>query len=219
MERTIELTEDGSHTLYIPEMDEHFHSVHGAVQESMHVFIKNGLKKCNKQEINILEIGFGTGLNVFLTYLHQQGKMINYFSIEKYPLLAHEYEQLNYAQNYPPNIKSIFMKMHEGEWETELTLHHSLILKKLNRDLLNMDFADLPMFDLIYFDAFAPSKQPAMWSEAIFQKIAAKCNSGAIITTYCAKGDVRRTLQQNGFVMQRLPGPPGKNQMLYGEKA
>jgi tRNA U34 5-methylaminomethyl-2-thiouridine-forming methyltransferase MnmC len=217
--RKIETTADGSHTFYLPEMDEHFHSVHGAVQESMHVFIQNGLKKCASPEINILEIGFGTGLNAFLTYLHREEKTIRYFSLEKYPLVEEEYRQLNYAQTYPPEAQSVFRQLHQCEWEKEITISPGFSLTKLNRDLVSCDFADLPLFGLVYFDAFAPVKQPEMWTDEVFQKIAAQCNPGGIFTTYCAKGDVRRSLQKSGFYMQRLPGPPGKNQILYGEKA
>jgi tRNA U34 5-methylaminomethyl-2-thiouridine-forming methyltransferase MnmC len=217
--RKIETTADGSHTFYLPEMDEHFHSVHGAVQESMHVFIQNGLKRCAHPEINILEVGFGTGLNALLTYLHREEKTIRYFSLEKYPLVEEEYRQLNYAQNRSTEVQSVFQQMHQCEWEKEIAISPGFSLTKLNRDLVSCDFAGLPLFGLVYFDAFAPGKQPEMWTDEVFQKIAAQCITGGIITTYCAKGDVRRSLQKSGFHMQRLPGPPGKNQMLYGEKA
>ena len=219
MKRIIEITADGSQTFYLPEMDEHFHSVHGAVQESMHVFIQNGLKKCRLSEINILEIGFGTGLNAFLSCLHREDKTIHYFSLEKYPLLEEEYRQLNYTQNDLPDARAVFQQMHQCGWEKETAITPEFFLNKLNRDLVSADLSGLPMFDLIYFDAFAPGKQPEMWTGEVFQKIAAQCKPGGIFTTYCAKGDVRRLLQKNGFNMQRLPGPPGKNQILSGEKA
>lgn len=219
MKRRLELTEDGSHTLYIPELDEHFHSIHGAIQESMHVFIKNGLNKCNKQEITLLEIGFGTGLNALLSYIHRSNRCINYYSLEKHPLHKKEYEKLNYTHNDNEEIRSVFLQMHEGAWEHPIKLTENFSLTKIQCDLKTKDLKSLPMFDLIYFDAFAPSKQPDMWSDDIFQKISHQCNHGAIFTTYCAKGDVRRSLQKNGFQMQRLAGPPGKKQMLFGEKA
>lgn len=219
MKRTIEITEDGSHTLYLPEMDEHFHSIHGAIQESMHVFIENGLNRCRKQELNILEIGFGTGLNALLSWLHRNGKTIHYYSLEKYPLTANEFTQLNYAQHYSEETQSFFIKLHQSEWEIPQAITPNFNLTKLNCDFRTIDLSNLPKFDLIYFDAFAPSKQPDMWTDAIFERISKRCQPGGIITTYCAKGDVRRSLQKNGFAMQRLPGPPGKNQMLFGEKA
>lgn len=217
--RRIETTADGSHTFYLPEMDEHFHSIHGAVQESKHVFIQNGLKKCSSSEINVLEVGFGTGLNAFLTLLHREEKTIRYFSLEKYPLTKEEYSRLNYAQNYSAESRSVFLQLHEAEWEKEVAIVPGFSLTKLNRDLVTADLSDLPLVGLVYFDAFAPGKQPEMWTAEVLQKIASLCTTGAIFTTYCAKGEVRRSLEKIGFQMQRLPGPPGKNQMLCGEKA
>ncbi|MGQ7868515.1 tRNA (5-methylaminomethyl-2-thiouridine)(34)-methyltransferase MnmD [Sunxiuqinia sp. sy24] len=219
MKRFLKLTEDGSHTLYLPEMDEHFHSIHGAIQESMHVFIANGLHRCSKSEINILEVGFGTGLNALLSLLHGQGKTIRYFSLEKYPLTEAEYSQLNYAQNDDDETQSLFLQLHQCEWEKPVQVAPGFELTKLQADLSTVDLSALPLFDLVYFDAFAPDKQPDLWTDAIFNKISAQCQTGGIITTYCAKGVIRRSLQKNGFLMQRLPGPPGKRQMLMGEKA
>lgn len=213
------LTEDGTHTLYLPEMDEHFHSIHGAVQESLHVFIQNGLKKCQKEEINILEVGFGTGLNAFLTLINQEEKTIHYFSLEKYPLTEAEYNQLNYAQKYGTDSQQAFLELHHSSWEIPVEIAPAFFLSKLKLDLISADLSKLPEFDLVYFDAFAPNKQPEMWSDAIFEKISSRCQPGAIITTYCAKGDVRRSLMANGFKMQRVPGPPGKKEILFGEKA
>ncbi len=218
MKRILELTEDGSHTLYLPEMDEHFHSIHGAVQESMHVFINNGLNQCTQDEIHLLEVGFGTGLNALLTLLHREEKNIHYYSLEKYPLTGEEYSQLNYAQNYSTDIQAHFLQMHHGAWGKPIEIVPGFELTKLNCDLRTVDLSGLPAFDLVYFDAFAPGKQADMWTDAIFQKISQQCKPGSIITTYCAKGDIRRSLQENGFAMQRLPGPPGKREMLYGEK-
>ena len=218
MKRTIQLTDDGSHTIYIPEMDEHFHSVHGAIQESMHVFIENGLKACTKSPLNLLEIGFGTGLNALLSFLNRGEKVINYYSLEKFPLPKEEYSQLNYAENHSSDIQKIFLQMHQCEWEKPHELAENFSLTKINGDLKTIDFSNLPTFDLVYFDAFAPNKQPALWTDAIFEKISAHCRLGAIFTTYCAKGDVRRSLQKHGFAMQRLAGPPGKKHILYGEK-
>ena len=217
--RTIIVTEDGSHTLYLPDIDEHFHSVHGAIQESLHVFIQNGLKKCSKQDIAILEIGFGTGLNAFLTMIHQNKKTIHYYSLEKYPLSENEFKQLNYAEKYDENLQQLFLHFHQCDWEKEIEIAPNFFLTKLNIDLTTANLSHLPKFDLIYFDAFAPNKQPEMWSDAIFGKISAQCRTSAIFTTYCAKGDVRRSLIANGFRMERIPGPPGKKQMLFGEKA
>lgn len=219
MKRIIEVTEDGSHTLFIPEMDEHFHSVHGAIQESMHVFIENGLKKCSRQKINILEVGFGTGLNALLSLLYKGEKEVNYYSLEKYPLAEEEFMQLNYAQLLDTELQPVFLKLHQCEWNQKVGIIPGFHLTKIDTDLITADLSSFPKFDLVYFDAFAPNKQPEMWTDTILNKISAQCTTGSVFTTYCAKGDVRRSLQQNGYLMQRVPGPPGKKQMLFGEKA
>ena len=218
MHRDIIHTEDGSHTLYVPELDEHFHSTHGAVQESNHVFIKNGLLKCAKSEIVIFEVGFGTGLNALLTLIHKGNRKVHYISIEKYPLNEKEYIQLNYCDFLEPEWNEVFQKLHRSEWGKTIEINPDFKLTKLNADLKSIELSGLPLFDLIYFDAFAPSKQPDMWEYSIMQKIAEHSAMQSVFTTYCAKGEVRRTLIKSGFTMQRLEGPPGKKEMLYGEK-
>ena len=218
MKRIFEITEDGSHTLYLPEMDEHFHSTHGAIQESMHIFIQNGLNNSTKEELFIFEVGFGTGLNALLTLHHQNNKTIHYYSIEKYPLSKDEYEQLNYTKLIDQKLNDPFQKMHSCKWDEAIEISTGFHLTKLEGDLLNYDLVKLPEFDLIYFDAFAPSKQADMWSEQIMKKIAYKTRTDGIFTTYTAKGDVRRALMKNGFDMKRVPGPPGKREILFGRK-
>lgn len=218
MERKIILTADGSHTLFVPELDEHFHSVHGAVQESMHVFIQNGLLASNKEELCIFEVGFGTGLNALLTLANQGEKRIRYFSIEKYPLTETEYKQLNFAQLLSEELASQFRHMHQSSWNEPNLIAPKFELTKLKADLTTFNIQALPGFDLIYFDAFAPNKQAEMWSEYLFQKLAEQTNSGGIFVTYCAQGEVRRKLIRSGFNMKRIPGPPGKKEMLFGEK-
>jgi tRNA U34 5-methylaminomethyl-2-thiouridine-forming methyltransferase MnmC len=217
-ERKIIITADGSHTFYVPELKEHFHSIHGAIQESNHVFIRNGLFKCNKQKLVVLETGFGTGLNVLLTLLHKGEREIRYFSLEKYPLSANEYNRLNYPDLIPGNTQSLFLTIHQCEWNKEAEIVPGFLLTKLQADLTDFSFKHLPCFDLIYFDAFAPGKQPEMWSEPVFSKIAEHTSQGGIFVTYCTQGEVRRTLTRAGFFMQRIPGPPGKKEMLFGEK-
>ncbi len=218
MNRSIIQTEDGSHTLYVPELDEHFHSTHGAIQESNHVFIKNGLLKCNKPEITLFEVGFGTGLNALLSIINKGNKMINYISIEKYPLNETEYSTLNYCDLLGKEWDETFKKMHESEWGKSININSNFTLTKIQADLENYNLKNLPPFDLVYFDAFAPSKQEKMWKEQIMQKIAGNTSPHGIFATYCAKGEVRRSLMRSGFNMQRLEGPPGKKEMLYGEK-
>ena len=217
MIRTIIETEDGSHTLYVPELEEHFHSTHGAIQESNHVFIKNGLLRCCKNEIKLLEVGFGTGLNALLTLINKGDKIIHYFSLEKYPLSINEYSQLNYPKLANGEWEQEFNLMHSCAWNKPVEIVPGFVLIKINEDLTTFDF-NLPLMDLIYFDAFAPGKQPEMWEESILSKIASQTSDGGVFATYCAKGEVRRSLIRSGFNMQRIAGPPGKMEMLYGEK-
>ena len=214
--RKIELkvTDDGSHTLYVPELDEHYHSTNGAINESIHVFIEPNLQFCGKQNVSILEIGFGTGLNAFLTALYQGDKTIHYHTLEKYPITESLTSQLNYTDNN--DEKALFQSMHQLSWQKESELKDGFTLLKDETDLttaaFNLDY------DLVYFDAFAPEKQPEMWSEEIFQKIYKAMNDGGILTTYCAKGVVRRRMQACGFFVERLPGPKGKREMLRATK-
>lgn len=221
MKRIVELTEDGSHTLFVPELNERYHSTHGAVQESMHVFIDAGLRECPKNEIRVLEIGFGTGLNAFLALLEAQktGKKIDFTSLELYPLAFDEAEKLNFAEIVNPQERDNFLRLHSAEWGAweQITLYFAL--QKLQLDFSNpANFQPEHQFDVIFFDAFAPEKQPEMWSQQIFDALYSFCNPGAILTTYCAKGAVRRMLQAAGFSVERLIGPPGKREILRAIK-
>lgn len=218
MERSIVLTEDGSHTLYVPEINENFHSVHGAVQESNLVFIKNGLLRCQKKTICVFEVGFGTGLNALLTLMNKGEKFIHYISIENYPLSEIEYKQLNYCELLGENWEVSFEKMHHCDWDDTIEIVPDFKLTKLKADITTYNLAGLPAFDLIYFDAFAPGKQPEIWKEGILRKVAENTSNKGIFVTYCAQGEVRRSLIRAGFEMQRIAGPPGKREMLYGEK-
>lgn len=214
------ITEDGSQTIYLPEMDEHYHSTHGAVNESLHIYIEQGLLKTSKKEISILEIGFGTGLNAYLTYCFAQQKelSINYFTLEKYPLGEHEYALLNYPKQIFTEHAHIFRSLHEAEWDNLVSISENFQLKKLHADLLTFDFQEIPLVDLVYYDAFAPSKQPAMWTDQILHKVAANVRDEGILVTYCARGTVRRALSEAGFIMERIPGPKGKKEILRGKK-
>jgi len=220
MNRQLILTEDGSHSLYVPELDEQYHSIHGAIQESEHVFIQSGLALCQKEEINILELGFGTGLNALLAliYADKNNRKITCISSEKYPLTASEYELLNYANKIDPFYNEAFMQLHKCRWNKEEYIGEQFSLLKINGDFRAIELAPLPLFDLVFFDAFAPNKQPDLWNEDVYSKIYNHCNSGAIFVTYCAKGIVRRGLQQVGFKVERIPGPPGKKEMLRAIK-
>ena len=217
----IELTADGSHTLFIPELDEHYHSVNGAKQESTHVFIRTGLHTISKQKITVFEVGFGTGLNAFLTLLdaRSSGREIHYLTLEAYPLSASITDKLNYSANCQEDEKSLFTELHKVEWRKEIKITPSFCLTKLEADFTSFDFSLIKdPVDLIYFDAFAPDKQPDMWSQYIFDQLYKLTAEKGILVTYCAKGAVRRMMQQAGYTVERLPGPPGKREMLRAVK-
>lgn len=220
MERQLQLTADGSHTLYIPEMDEHYHSVNGAIQESSHIFIGAGLHSVEKEDIQLLEIGFGTGLNALLTWkeaeLSGRFRHITYHTIERYPLPEEITSRLNYGEQVWPERKSCFDLLHRAEWNKPVDLSGCFTLHKIEGDSNTCPLPD--NINLIYMDAFAPEKQPEMWNEAFYHKLYTHSVEGAVLVTYCAKGEVRRTMQSAGFDMERLPGPPGKRHILRGRK-
>lgn len=216
--RELQITADGSHTLFVPAMDEHYHSVNGAIQESEHVFIEAGFRKVEAEHIRVLEIGFGTGLNAFLTLRESENrqKSVEYFSVERYPLDAEIIDHLNYGSLIWPEKKELFRALHTAEWDKPVAVTGQFTLYKIEGDSTACDLPD--NLDLIYFDAFAPDKQPEMWTPAVFDRLAALTKPGGVMVTYCAKGEVRRSMQAAGFKMERLPGPPGKRHMLFGVK-
>jgi len=216
----IESTLDGSNTLYVRELDEHYHSLNGAVQESNHVYINAGFKECEKPNINILEIGFGTGLNAYLTFLQAEKthKNIYYTGLELYPLSLEMINRLNYTGNESYLHEEIFKNMHICEWGQDIRLSSTFLLNKMQTDLKKLDWSVGDGYDIIYFDAFAPDKQPDMWTQEIFNFLYKRTNIDGILTTYCAKGIVRRMLQSAGYRVERLTGPPGKREMLRGRK-
>lgn len=214
MNREIRTTGDGSHTLYVQELDEPYHSMYGSIQESSHVFIEEGLLQIKDNTIRILECGLGTGLNLLLTLAKagKQRKKVYYHAVEKYPLTADEYRILNFESfiaDAPP--ESLF-SIHEGPWDQPFELAGHFTLFKERADFRNMD--PNGSFDLVYYDAFAPNKQPSLWSEQVFSSIYSLMNPGAILVTYTSKGAVRRTLTTCGFKVEKVPGPPGKREMI-----
>lgn len=218
IKRELQLTADGSHTLFIPEMDEHYHSVNGAVQESRHVFIEAGLHRLERKEITVLEIGFGTGLNAFLTLLdaEEQQRNIHYYTIERYPLDADIIESLNYGEIISAERKELFHALHQAEWNITVPITACFELHKIEGD---SNACALPSgIDLVYFDAFAPDKQPEMWNLEIFNRLYGCMTKGGILTTYCAKGAVRRMMKEAGYSVERIPGPLGKREMLCALK-
>lgn len=219
MEREIITTADGSKTIRIVDWNEQYHSVHGAIQEAYHVFIKNGLALFRDRDLSILEIGFGTGLNAFITLLEseKQGLHIHYNAIEAYPIKEEEWGQLNYTVALNAVDREwLFLKMHQTAWEEsqEITEHFQLVKQK--KDF--QDISDVTAYDLIYFDAFGSRVQPELWTESIFNRMYQALRPGGILVTYAAKGTVRRAMQSVGFRVERLQGPPGKREMLRAVK-
>ncbi len=214
-------TADGSNTLYHEQYNEIYHSRHGAFQESMHVFIEAGLKPMqahfgNEETLNILEVGFGTGLNCILTYLHNQGK-IDYTGIDILPIpwttiQQLEFDKLPAIQNYATTYQQII----EQAWNKSTSLKSQFNLTKWLSSLFTINFTK--QFHLIYFDAFAPSTQATMWQQAIFEKLYGTLVEGGSLVTYCAKGQVRRNMLQAGYAVEKIPGPPGKREMLRASK-
>ena len=215
MERLIEPTADGSATLYVPRLDEHYHSVKGARTESQHIFVDMGLKACPAPAPHILEIGFGTGLNALLTLEEAEhtGRTMHYTGIERYPLSWEEVAPLHYSTH------PLFQAMHRAPWEADVPLTPRFTLHKIQLDAHLLGRQSLPPVHVVYFDAFAPEKQPEMWDESLFQTLFHLMATGGILITYCAKGAVRRMLQAVGFHVERLPGPPGgKREILRASK-
>ncbi len=206
-------TEDGSDSLFVPELNEHYHSTKGALQESRHVFIEAGFNQIGKKVISVFEVGLGTGLNALLTLNEalQKNISVHYTSIERYPIAMNIVEKLNYAALIDERLHEAFMLLHTSDWGAETKINETFTFQKVKGDLAN--WQPDRMFDLIYFDAFGPDKQPEMWSEEIFSNLYQATNHNGILTTYSAKGTVRRALQAVGFSVERIPGPPGKNHM------
>lgn len=211
-------TSDGSHTIYVPELDEHYHSIHGAVQESAHIFIKNGFDTCIADPVSILEIGFGTGLNVLLTAMRNLDNLrkISFTTIEKYPLDEITVRSLNHHEFAGERGKEIFQLIHSSPWNRKTAILQNFNLTKVMSDFTGEKPGG--MFDLIYFDAFGPDKQPEMWTQEIFDSISNVTNKNGIFVTYSAKGEVKRSLRACGFDVSLLPGPPGKRQMIRAVK-
>lgn len=213
-------TADGSHSLLNEELNETYHSVHGAVQESLHVFIRHGLEYVLQQNsppfISILEVGFGTGLNALLTlqFLQHLNIKAKYTSIEAWPLTKEIWSALNYSQG---QSESYFAELHQAKWDEEQLLHTNFNLLKLHSKLQE---AELPLlnFDLVYYDAFAPSKQPELWEFALLEKIAEAMKPDGVFVTYCAMGQLKRNLQNLGLKVETLSGPPGKKEMVRAKK-
>jgi tRNA U34 5-methylaminomethyl-2-thiouridine-forming methyltransferase MnmC len=215
------ITGDGSDTLFSPEIREHYHSTFGAIQESRHVFIEAGfIPKCKASGVDLLEIGFGTGLNAFLTMIEAERLAIpvRYTAIEPFPLEKEIFQQMNYpGQTGEGKYRSGFLSLHNapaGKW-VPITVNFSL--KKITCKVQDVIF-DPGSFDVVYFDAFSPEVQPEMWTPEIFTRLFSSMRHGSVLTTYCAKGTVRRGLTGSGFTVEKLPGPPGKREITRATK-
>jgi tRNA U34 5-methylaminomethyl-2-thiouridine-forming methyltransferase MnmC len=207
-------TADGSPTLYLPEINEHYHSVNGAVQESRHVYMDAGFNQCCKNPIQVLELGMGTGLNVLLTAMEaeRRGIQVVYTALEKQPLPNEIVEKLHYFAEK----SEWFEEIHRVEWGRAFALTPFFTLQKICTDF--RDFSYSGKYDVVYYDAFAPDKQPEVWSQELFDRLFDAMFPAGILTTYCAKGNVRRMRLQSGFSVERIPGPPGKREMLRARK-
>lgn len=217
MKRKIITTSDGSKTIQIEEWNEQYHSVHGAIQEAYHVFINMGLSLFSNQQVNILEIGFGTGLNALITILESQKKQLTIFyeGVEAFPVLMEEIRQLNYTEQLQAQ-QELFEQLHSCDWEVPCNLTPNFVLTKRQQRIEEIN--DKARFDLIYFDAFGARVQPELWTVEVFEKMYFALKGKGILVTYAAKGSVRRALQEAGFEVERLPGPPGKREMLRAQK-
>ena len=219
MKREIIITDDGSTTIRIPEWDENYHSTHGAIQEAKHVFIKNGLDLFQNQDsISILEIGFGTGLNAFITFLETLNKeKVNYVGVEAYPISTEEIAQMNYVTELQATqYQAVFDKMHSCDWESQQNITDNFILTK--RKQFFQDIEDKEQYDLIYFDAFGFPLQPELWSEAIFKKMYDAILPKGTLVTYACRSSIKNAMLSAGFSIEKLPGAPGKREMLRATK-
>lgn len=223
------ITRDGSHSLSIPEMNVTYHSLHGAIQESMHVFIEAALQPCLQQHdrnpIHILEVGFGTGLNALLTLrqMEEDSRVIHYTALELYPVEPEISSRLNYAEQLQrPDLHAIFETLHTAEWNRQVELTDQFMLHKSNSSLLALPRLATGVLTekihIVYFDAFAPTAQPELWTQDIFEKLFDLMEPGGMLVTYCSKSIVRRAMQAAGLRVEKIQGPWGKREMLRSWK-
>ncbi|HQW68474.1 MAG TPA: tRNA (5-methylaminomethyl-2-thiouridine)(34)-methyltransferase MnmD [Flavobacterium sp.] len=227
MKKEIIQTKDGSTTFYLPELNETYHSKNGAIQEAYHVFIKNGfslfeghelLRTGEAKPISILEIGFGTGLNAFITSLESQNnnQTVDYVGVEAYPITQEEALTMNYANQIDASKNEVFQKIHQIDWEIPIQVNPTFQLTK--RKQLFQDIVDVEVFDLIYFDAFGYDVQPELWSDEIFEKMFIALKSGGVLVTYACRSVIKNSMISAGFKIEKLPGAPGKREMLRASK-
>ena len=223
MEREIRTTSDGSKTLYINDLNENYHSHHGALQEAKHVFIDNGYNLVYDCEINILELGLGTGLNVLVTIDEfmktDKNHIVHYFTIEKYPVNEQEVKELDYASIFEkPEMVEINERIHSCNWNETIEIVPNFFLTKYHCDFFELDRIEIPKINLVYFDCFGARVQPDLWEEPLFKMVANKMKVGGLLTTYSSKGSVRRILKELNFNVEKKAGPPGKREMINAIK-
>lgn len=219
LKREVILTDDGSTTIKIHGWEETYHSKYGAIQEAYHVFIKNGLSRFNGQPVSILEIGFGTGLNAFITYLNSEklSQQINYVGVEAFPISQEELSGLNYVDVLNAEAeRAVFDAMHNCDWETKTSLSSLFTLTKTATHFQDIAFQN--KFDIIYFDAFGYGVQPELWSEEIFALMYSALKKSGLLITYAARSIIKRNMQSAGFTVKKLEGPPGKREMMAAFK-
>lgn len=218
MKREIIQTQDGSTTIYLPEWDESYHSKHGAIQEAYHVFIKNGFSLFQGKPIAVLEIGFGTGLNAFITCLEVAltKQAVNYVGVEAYPVTMEEAMHMNYATAIAPESESFFKQLHLAEWEKPTEITNGFTITK--RQQFFQDIQDDGLYDLVYFDAFGYRVQPELWSEEVFAAMYKALKSGGVLVTYACRSVIKKAMLAAGFKVEKLPGAPGKREMLRALK-
>jgi tRNA U34 5-methylaminomethyl-2-thiouridine-forming methyltransferase MnmC len=223
MKREIRTTSDGSKTLYINDLNENYHSHHGALQEAQHVFMDNGLKQLDDYEIHILELGFGTGLNLLVTINEfmktDKNHVIHYFTLEKYPVNEIEVNELDYGAVFnEPELAKIYKQIHASDWNKTTELIPNFFFTKFNCDFFDIKDMDLPKIDLVYFDCFGARVQPDLWEKPLFEMVSDKMKKGGLLTTYSSKGSVRRILKELNFNVEKKAGPPGKREMINAIK-
>lgn len=214
MQRKVQLTDDGSSTIYIPEMDETYHSSHGAIQEAKHVFLKYGIETLNLPEVSVFEMGFGTGLNALLTlkFAKESGTQVNYKGIEAYPVENELLTSLNYVDEIGEGNKEHFELIHATSWDDEKSITDEFTLTKIHEKIEDY-LPEENSIDIIYFDAFGPRAQAAMWDISVLEKMQTMLKPGGVLVTYCAMGQFKRDLKSLRFTVEGKPGPPGKREM------
>ncbi|MFL9837504.1 tRNA (5-methylaminomethyl-2-thiouridine)(34)-methyltransferase MnmD [Flavobacterium sp. ST-75] len=219
MKREIIQTQDGSVTIHLPDMKESYHSKFGAIREAYHVFIQNGLTLLQDRPVYVLEIGFGTGLNAFISYLEsvKTGQQINYTGVEAYPVEAEEVKLLNYVEQLEAKQHSdVFEAMHTAQWEEPVEINDKFTL--LKRKQFFSEIEDVEMYDIVYFDAFGFHAQPELWTAEIFSKMYKALKPNSVLVTYACRTSIKKAMQEAGFTTEKLPGPPGKREMLRAFK-